>query len=214
MTPTTVPAPTRTPYEYLADAIADHYWRHGADRAKTAAFELAVTLTETLGLTPAHANAVTDALDRLAWGGLPSAAARPAAPPSSPPGRSSTSIAEANVGHDTGGSGCCADETDDAPAPAIAPGRYRVTFLPGIGGMARVGRTYNVPPVEAYADEIADAVYRVARPLLLSGAVGVHVNPGLTPTDGTVTVFAGYQTAATATYERIGDDDRPSEARL
>ena len=68
--------------------------------------------------------------------------------------------------------------------------------------------------VEAYADEIADAVDRVARPLLLSGAVGVHVNPGLTPTDGTVTVFAGYQTAATATYERIGDDDRPSEARL
>lgn len=73
MTPTTVPAPTRTPHEYLADAIADHYRRHGADRAKTAAFELAVTLTAALGLTGAQANALTDALDRLAWGGQPSA---------------------------------------------------------------------------------------------------------------------------------------------
>lgn len=99
------------------------------------------------------------------------------------------------------------DDPDDAPAPAIAPGRYRITFGRGLRGEARVGRTYNVPPLEAEHDGIYQAVWNTVRPLLTSGHVDVHINPGPTPTAGAITVYCGAQIGATATYERIDGPD-------
>lgn len=66
MNPTTLPRPTRQPHEYAADAIADHYRRHGADRTATAALELAVVLADVVD--PAQLNTIADRLDLLAFG--------------------------------------------------------------------------------------------------------------------------------------------------
>lgn len=103
------------------------------------------------------------------------------------------------------------DEDPDSDVAYVAKGgRYRVTFDPGMRGEARIGRTYNVPPVEVVIvdndlDVIRDAVYRVARPLLLSGDIDVHVNPGPTPNTGRVVILSGVQTGGLGTYQRIGD---------
>lgn len=66
MNPTTLPRPTRQPHECAAEAIADHYRRHGADRTATAALELAVVLADVVD--PAQLNTIADRLDLLSFG--------------------------------------------------------------------------------------------------------------------------------------------------
>lgn len=232
MNPTTQPRPTRQPHEYAADAIADHYRRHGADRTATAALELAVILADIVD--PAQLNAIADRLDLLAFGAGDAARlarGRPQTPTvpdlmqaladSVDAARDARRArldaarlkdAETDSAGDGTYDGGDEDPADPGPEPApITAGRYRVTFDAGIRGEARIGRTYNVPPLEAVVgphnpgNELADAVHRVARPLLLSANTAVHVNPGPTPSAGRVVIFAGYQTAGTGTYQRIGD---------
>ncbi len=99
------------------------------------------------------------------------------------------------------------DDPDAAPAPAIAPGRYRITFAGGMRGHARVGRTYGVAPIEADHDGMFLAIWNTVRPLLTSPDVDVCINPGPTPTAGTITVYCGMQIGARANYERIDADD-------
>lgn len=184
---TTVPN-TATELGYLAEALTDHNRRH--DSPAGAALELATVLASVL--TPADLNRITDALDTV---GLLAAAG--------------AELAAAIAGE----RGPRADLviTDEDPAGSLAAaGRYRVEFDPGIRGEARIGRTYNVPPVEVVIvdddlDVIRDAVYRVARPLTLSADLDVHVNPGPTPNTGRVVILSGYQNAGLGTYRRIAD---------
>lgn len=71
MNPTTLPRRPRPPHEYLADAIADHLRRHGADRVATSALELAVVLADLV--TPAQLNEIGDRLDLLSFPGMTAA---------------------------------------------------------------------------------------------------------------------------------------------
>lgn len=199
---TTVPATaTTTELGYLAEAIADHYRRNPAPAG--AALDLAVVLASVL--PPVQLNEITDALDAHAL--IADAAVELEA-----------AIAGERVAgvHVAGERGPRADlvivndPPEDLPAPTVAAGRYRITFDAGLRGEARIGRTYNRPPVEVtVADDdleaIGDAVYRAARPLLLSGDIDVHVNPGPTPNTGRVVILAGLHNAGTGTYQRIGD---------
>lgn len=112
------------------------------------------------------------------------------------------------------------DEADEDAVTASPFGlRCRVTFGRGRHGEARIGRTYNVPPLDveigAGTDVIAglaNAVYDYARPKLLSADIDVHVNP--TPIPGTyeVTVYAGVAIGARATaVAQFPDDDEADE---
>lgn len=138
---------------------------------------------------PGWINAVTDALDRLG---------------PNPPALAGTDL-----------------DDDDEDAVTVSPFglRYRVTFERGLHGEARIGRSYNVPPLDveigAGTDVIAglaNAVHNYARPKLLSSGVDVHVNP--TPIPGTyrITVYAGPQVGAkaTAVAQFPGADEDPA----
>lgn len=198
---TTVPNPA-TELGYLAEALTDHNRRH--DTPAGAALELATVLASVL--TPADLNRITDALDTV--GLLTAAGAELAA------AIAGERVAGVHVAAERGPRAdlVIVNDPPDAElaAATIAAGRYRVTFDAGLRGEARIGRTYNVPPLElAVADDdaeaIGDAVYRIARPLLRSGDIDVHVNPGPTPNTGRVIIIAGYQNAGTGTYYRVGD---------
>lgn len=202
---TTVPATaTTTELGYLAEAITDHYRRNPAPAG--AALDLAVVLASVL--PPVQLNEITDALDAHAL--IADAAAELEAAIAGERAASRATSDGARWSFAVGTRQVDDVAPDDDVAYVAKGGRYRVTFDPGMRGEARIGRTYNVPPVEVVIvdndlDVIRDAVYRVARPLLLSGDIDVHVNPGPTPNTGRVLIIAGYQNAGTGTYHRVGD---------